>query len=119
MAYSVRGRVLVGAALLTLGSAAAGACGGSGNGTALGSGDAGAPSTGGTTNSGGASSADAGASNTAATGGTLSQGDAGMPATTEGGTDGIGPGCNNTLINPCTGLPHFTGVQTVDGDPSD
>ena len=82
------------------------------------SGEAGAPSTGGSTNTGGAPNADAGAGNTLA-GGTPSQGDVGMPGITEGGAGNIGPGCSSTPIDPCVGLPHFTGSQTVDGDPSD
>jgi hypothetical protein len=72
--------------------------------------DGGAPSEGGTstggTNTGGTS-----------TGGT-STGEAGTTQTSEGGAPND-LGCVTAPIDPCAGIPHFVGIQTVDGDGSD
>lgn len=79
------------------------------------SGDGGAPG-GGSANVGGEPNSVAGSSNQ---GGLPGVGEGGLPGIGEGGVPGIGPGCVTSPIDPCTGLPHFAGIQTVDGDPSD
>jgi hypothetical protein len=79
--------------------------------------DGGAPGTGGSQSSGGDPSGTAGESNSQ--GGAANSAEGGMSSLGEGGTVTIGPGCATTTIDPCSGLPHFVGTQTVDGDPSE
>jgi hypothetical protein len=198
MAYSVRGRVLAGAAVALLGSVLAGACGGSSGNGALGAGgegggdsgsaecnkdadcddgklcisgeclaecqsdkdcrggqlcgDAdvcvdcitdtdcddgetcsdegtcdkpnlhmgGATSTGGTLNQGGKQSQGgslSGSSGSLNQGGTLNGEGGAEPS--NGGTGSIGGDCEMEPIDPCVGLPHFTGSQIVDGNGSE
>lgn len=79
------------------------------------SGDGGAPG-GGSASTGGEPGGVSGTTNQA---GAPVVGEGGMPSLGEGGMPGIGPGCVTAAIDPCSGLPHFTGTQTVDGDASD
>ncbi len=80
----------------------------------------GAPSTAGTGNTagslnqGGKGNGTAGSLNQ----GGVTNGDAGSPPG-DAGSGPIGGDCELAVIDPCVGLPHFTGVQTVDGDGSD
>lgn len=83
--------------------------------------DGGAPSEGGTkngggTNTGGTNSGGTNAGGTS-TGGT-SIGEAGTTQTGEGGAPN-NVDCVTAPIDPCAGIPHFVGIQTVDGDSSD
>ena len=77
--------------------------------------DGGAPGAAGTKNTGGTSVGSAG--DASSVGGAL-DGEAGMPGS-DGGSPSIGGDCVMAPIDPCVGLPHFNGTQTVDGDPSD
>lgn len=83
--------------------------------------DGGAPSEGGTKNGGGTNTGgtNGGGSDTGGTnsGGSMT-GESGATMTGDGGTPSTG-NCVSAPIDPCAGIPHFVGLQTVDGDSSD
>lgn len=81
-----------------------------GDGGSPSSSDGGAPNmpSGGTSSRGGTDAGGGGAGGSLVTAGTAA-----------GGGTMLGPGCASAAIDPCAGIPHYTGTQTVDGDPSD
>lgn len=87
--------------------------------------EGGAPSDGGTKNKGGTNSAgtnnggtSSGGSNNGGTSSAGTSNDGGSVDPGEGGAPTNG-NCVSEPIDPCVGLPHFKGTQTVDGDSSD
>ncbi|HVY30658.1 MAG TPA: sugar-binding protein [Polyangiaceae bacterium] len=83
--------------------------------------DGGAPSDGGTKNGGGTNTggtSTGGTSNGGTNAGGTSNGQAGT-VNGEGGAATNNLDCVTAPLDPCAGIPHFVGIQTVDGDSTD